>query len=115
MTTDVPLPSPGLMARHYAPKATLRIAKEDGEVEMRRLAGSGQRVGWLTFARPSLNPGPQVDVIVMPADAQAYASRLYAVLYELDEAKVDWIVVARVPDTPKWTAIRDRLTRAATI
>ena len=113
-TADVPLQSPGMMARHYAPKATLLIAKDDGQDEVRQLSGNGQRVGWLTFASPSLNPAPDTDVIVMPARAQAYAARLYIVLHELDEAKVDWIVVARVPDSPEWTAVRDRLARAAT-
>ena len=50
----------------------------------------------------------------MPANAAAFAARLYAVLHELDAAGVDAIVAARIPDTTDWTAVRDRLTRAAT-
>ena len=51
---------------------------------------------------------------LMPASADAYAARLYAVLHELDAAGFDSIVAARIPESPDWTAIRDRLTRAST-
>jgi L-threonylcarbamoyladenylate synthase len=49
----------------------------------------------------------------MPAEPDAYAARLYAVLHELDGEKWPWIGVEAPPDTPEWAAIRDRLSRAA--
>ena len=52
-------------------------------------------------------------VIEMPADARAYAARLYAALHELDAAGVDRIIVDLPPEGEAWQAIHDRLRRAA--
>jgi L-threonylcarbamoyladenylate synthase len=38
---------------------------------------------------------------------------LYAALHELDQENLPWIAVELPPDTPAWTAIHDRLRRAA--
>ncbi len=110
-----PLPSPGLLSRHYAPNATLRIAENDGAAEVERLLLQGERVGWLTFLSlsPILQSHPNLIPIEMPADAPGYASRLFAALYELDEAAVTRIVAARPPENEAWLAIRDRLQRAS--
>jgi L-threonylcarbamoyladenylate synthase len=108
------LRSPGLMARHYAPRATLHLAADDGSEVVRKLTEKGKRVGWLTFDGRPTERQEQVQIVVLPKDATAYASRLYAVLHELDEVGVDDIVAAHVPDDPAWLAIRDRLSRAAT-
>jgi L-threonylcarbamoyladenylate synthase len=109
-----PLAAPGLMARHYAPKATLLLATGDGRHEVGRLTSENRRVGWLVFFTSGLERPADVELVVMPDEAAAYAARLYAVLHELDDAGVDRIVVAKVPERPEWTAIRDRLNRAAT-
>jgi hypothetical protein len=52
--------------------------------------------------------------IEAPASAGAYAHDLYAYLRTLDHAGVDLILVEAVPASSDWTAIRDRLGRAAT-
>jgi len=49
----------------------------------------------------------------MPQNAEEYAARLYGTLHELDREGYDWIAVELPPEKPEWTAIRDRLTRAA--
>ncbi len=109
-----PLAAPGLMARHYAPNATLLLATGDGQHEVGRLVSENNHVGWLVFSTSGLERPADVELVVMPDEAVAYAARLYAVLHDLDDAGVDRIVVAKVPDSPEWTAIRDRLNRAAT-
>jgi L-threonylcarbamoyladenylate synthase len=38
---------------------------------------------------------------------------LYSALRELDEMKLEKIVIEPVPQTPQWLAVRDRLTRAS--
>lgn len=111
---ESPLAAPGLMARHYAPRATLILASGGGLEEVRRLVSRGHRVGWLVFADVSGTRLPGVSIVPMPANAEDFAVHLYAVLHRLDAAGVETIVVARLPDTPQWTAVRDRLTRAAT-
>lgn len=109
-----PLAAPGLMARHYAPRATLVLAAGVGFEEVSRLAGGGRRVGWMAFSEINDARLADVSIVVMPRDAAGYAARLYAVLHELDAAGVSSIVAARVPETADWTAIRDRLRRAST-
>jgi len=104
--------SPGLVERHYAPRA--RLLPFDDATRAAALAeavaatAGGERVGSVAFT-----PLPVTDVRVMPRDVAAYARRLYAELHELDERGCTLVLVERVPDTPEWTGVRDRLERAA--
>ncbi|HMF11375.1 MAG TPA: L-threonylcarbamoyladenylate synthase [Gemmataceae bacterium] len=108
-----PLPSPGMMARHYAPRARVELARDSGWELVRALSNGGRSVGWLAFAPPAEPCPASVKCLEMPSDAVAYARRLYAALREVDESGVDCIVVALPPDAPEWLAVRDRLHRAA--
>jgi L-threonylcarbamoyladenylate synthase len=110
LTEAGPLPSPGMLSRHYAPQAILEIAL-DGGARVAQLALSGRRVGWLTFTTPT--PIANVVTITMPREPRVYASRLFAELHGLDAAGVETIVVDWPPDGDAWLAIRDRLNRAA--
>lgn len=107
-----PLPSPGMLARHYAPRAVLECVASDAARRMDELAAAGVTLGWLTFG-PGREAWPDVTVVPMPDDAAAYAARLYAVLHNLDAAGVEHIVVELPPDEEAWLAVRDRLRRAA--
>jgi L-threonylcarbamoyladenylate synthase len=109
--TDQPLPSPGLMPRHYAPHHPLELTSDDGASRVRDLIAMGRRVGWLTWIHaPGVRGSRRID---MPDNAVDYATRLYAALHEADDWPIDVIVVAAPPDEPEWLAIRDRLRRAA--
>ncbi len=59
--------------------------------------------------------GAGVTAIEMPRDPAGYAARLYAALHMLDGASLDRIIVARLPESDEWLALRDRLTRAAAL
>jgi L-threonylcarbamoyladenylate synthase len=110
---SVPLPSPGMLRRHYAPRAPLECVTAGGRRRVEQLCAAGMRVGWLTFDEPG-GPEPSgLVAVVMPRDAAAYAARLYAVLHDMDRAEVERIVVAEPPDDASWLAVRDRLRRAA--
>ena len=51
--------------------------------------------------------------LLTPADAPAYAARLYAALHEADTLHPALIAVERPPASgPIWDAIADRLARA---
>jgi L-threonylcarbamoyladenylate synthase len=110
---DAPLPSPGMLARHYAPQVPLECAADGGRERVAALSRAGRRVGWLTFGEPTGPAPPGVTVLVMPTDPADYAARLYAALHELDRRDVERIVVALPPGTEEWLAVRDRLRRAA--
>jgi len=105
-----PLPSPGLLTRHYAPKATLHLVSNP---EARFVAGLPSPTGLLTHA-----PLPQLDGLCdvverLPATPEAYAVDLYAALHRLDDQGMRSIVVLAPPRNEDWRAILDRLERAA--
>jgi L-threonylcarbamoyladenylate synthase len=106
------MPSPGMLSRHYAPRATLECIDGDAVARVESWLGKGETVGWLTFTEPVEIP-TGLTVEVMPRDPAVYASRLYAVLHALDDAGVTRIVVEAPPSTDAWLAVRDRLQRAA--
>jgi L-threonylcarbamoyladenylate synthase len=105
--------APGTLAAHYAPRTPLTLAEGDLAVELAgSLARQGKRVAVLALsARQPLLQG--LAWIAAPADAAGYAHSLYANLRRLDEAHCDAIIVERPPQEPQWSAINDRLARAA--
>jgi len=104
--------SPGMLGRHYAPRAPLECVAGDGRARVDELCRQGLRVGWLTLA-PERSAHPEVRVRTLPSDAAAYAAQLYAALHELDDVGVDRIVVALPPAEEDWLAVHDRLRRAS--
>jgi L-threonylcarbamoyladenylate synthase len=109
---DKPLPSPGMLARHYAPRAVLECAEDGGE-RVEALCRAGRRVGWLAFAVDPGKERPGLTTVLMPREPAAYAARLYAVLHALDDAGVERVVADLPPDAQEWLAVRDRLRRAS--
>lgn len=109
-------PSPGMLDRHYAPRATVRILPRAGRAQV--LADAAQRVddGMRIGALLLEDAGdPRITPIVrMPDDPAGYAARLYAALHELDDSGCDVILIDPPPDAPAWAGVRDRLRRAAT-
>ncbi len=105
-----PLRSPGQMHKHYAPSTSLELAT-DSRCRVEMLAHAGERVGWLSHRDEQ--PLAGVLHVRMPADAVSYSAKLYAALHELDDAKLDRIVVEMPPDGDAWLAVHDRLRRAA--
>lgn len=106
-----PLPSPGLLARHYAPRTPVDLFTNRLELLERAhaLQELVRSVGIVYFGvgAPSVT-----NAIEMPKDAASYAKELYAVLHKLDAQELDRILVELPPDDAEWFAIRDRLTRA---
>jgi L-threonylcarbamoyladenylate synthase len=94
---DGPTASPGMLARHYAPQASLRlnaVQAQDGEI----LIGFGPDYG-----DPSLSRN---------GDLREAARNLYRLLRDLDGPDQK-LAVAPIPDAGLGAAINDRLRRAA--
>lgn len=105
--------APGTLAAHYAPQTPLCILERDLALELAAsLARQGRRVAVLALGaeRPLL---PGLEWIAAPREAAGYAHALYASLRRLDESGCASIIVERPPQSPEWTAINDRLARAA--
>jgi L-threonylcarbamoyladenylate synthase len=111
-----PRRSPGLLAKHYSPKAKLVVLQWQNEAELRvecsSLAARLDRVFVLAHTRIPGGAGFG-GVAVVPHDAVAFARALYAELHRCDAAGAELIVAEAVPETAEWRALADRLTRAA--
>jgi L-threonylcarbamoyladenylate synthase len=108
--------SPGMDARHYAPRATLLIATTGRQAERiaQEVASVGQLAAIVTHEPQELTLGRQGPLVrTLPNDPVEYGRLLYRTLHSLDNAGVDLIVVRRVPDDEGWCAIADRLERAS--
>ena len=111
-TVDTPRVS-GSLAAHYAPSTPLRLLPAALLVEeAAELAGEGSRVAVL--AHGCADPGDsRFSWIAAGADPAIYAHDLYAHLRALDALGADFILVEAPPADPAWSAIADRLGRAA--
>jgi len=95
--------APGMLRRHYAPRARLRLDAErprEGEA-------------YLGFGAPRGGVSPSLNLSIRGDLAEA-ASNLFAMLRALDESHVA-IAVAPIPNTGLGEAINDRLRRGAAL
>jgi L-threonylcarbamoyladenylate synthase len=104
---------PGSTSLHYAP-ATSMIIVPSGEIDGRAAALSegGRRVAVLAQRLP-LKAHKYVTWINAGRRPEQYGHDLYTNLRTLDKAGCQRILVQDVPEGERWTAIRDRLLRAA--
>jgi len=94
--------SPGQHRKHYSPKTRIVLVSR-GHLPR---DGRGAYL-WLDYNAVAATRQR------MPEEPEAYAAKLYGTLHQLDNEGFDWIAVELPPDQPEWTAIRDRLLRAA--
>jgi L-threonylcarbamoyladenylate synthase len=112
----VHLRSPGLLKKHYAPKAKLVVLnwQNDAGLNSQLSILNPQPSTCHVIAHthiPSVENFARVSVI--PHDAEAFARAIYAELHRCDEAGAELIVVEAPPALPEWSGIADRLKRAA--
>jgi L-threonylcarbamoyladenylate synthase len=110
------LPSPGVGIRHYAPRATLILVRDESEHHDRLtgLFAEKEKIGvmlpqsWTVHHR-------HVEIFHWNSfdDAAALAQTLFAGLRELDQRNVTVILCPLPPDNGLGAAIRDRLEKAA--
>ncbi|HZR19452.1 MAG TPA: L-threonylcarbamoyladenylate synthase [Verrucomicrobiae bacterium] len=110
------LKSPGMLLKHYAPRARLVLARwqHDGDLESqaRQLGTSLRKIHIIAHTHiPSTQEFASVNVI--PHDPEAFARAIYAQLHECDDAGAEVVMVESLPDEARWKAVADRLNRAA--
>jgi L-threonylcarbamoyladenylate synthase len=111
-----PLRSPGLLAKHYSPKAKLAVLnwRDDADLRSQLSTFNFQPSTGCIIAHTQIPSAERfAGVSVIPHDAEAFARAIYAELYRCDEAGAKWIVVEAPPESPEWHGIADRLRRAA--
>jgi len=95
---------PGSLASHYAPHTpTFLLSSAVGvsgarDAVLARRPQAAEAARWLS----------------LPDDPDAFGRGLYAALRDLDASEHARILVETLPETPAWSAVRDRLGRAAT-
>jgi len=135
------LKSPGLLPKHYSPRAKLVLLAWRTDQELQRHLASqasagpkpadkssrithhatcraeaqsegGSRVHLIVHTHiPSAEGLASVSVI--PHDPEAFARAIYAELHRADEAGATLIVIEALPEGSEWQAIKDRLNRAS--
>ncbi|MEM9882987.1 MAG: L-threonylcarbamoyladenylate synthase [Planctomycetota bacterium] len=106
--------SPGMLARHYAPRTPLQYVARIERLSPAELGG--RRVGLLSL-RGEAGRGmgfSSIEALSPRGDLVEAASNLFDAMHRLDAAGLDLIVAEAVPDTGLGRAINDRLRRAAT-
>ena len=116
------MPSPGLLAKHYAPRTPLTLYIGASAATMTRLLADardavarGERVGIMAADEDVVDvPAAHVARVGSSAHLEQVAARLYAALRELDAAGLDVILARGFPADPGLgVAIADRRRRAA--
>ncbi len=115
---DAPRASPGMMERHYAPRARLVVVPaRDAEalVAARELARDvrlrGGKVAELSFG--AFTVGAELARAFDVRDPERAARELYDALHAFDDAGATLILAEEPPATPSWLGVRDRLRRAS--
>jgi L-threonylcarbamoyladenylate synthase len=122
-----PMPSPGMLEKHYSPRAMLTLFEGDASAAVSSLVAvardelsSGRSVGIIAaeedrreLAQLSSDQKILLRVIGHQDTPAVVATRLYATLRELDAAGADVILVHGFRDDGLGAAVQDRLRRAA--
>jgi L-threonylcarbamoyladenylate synthase len=114
--------APGMLRKHYAPQALVRLVPHGQATLLRATAlqlaaehgVAMQRIAVLA-SHATLQQADLQDCVqlVASADPVVYARELYAHLHSVDERGCQVLVLESVPALTAWDAVRDRLQRAA--
>jgi L-threonylcarbamoyladenylate synthase len=121
------MPSPGMLEKHYSPRAALTLYEGEADAVLPLLAdaavaaaAAGKSVAVIAteedrhaLASLAARPGMMIRTIGSAFAPGIVAARLYATLRELDAAGADTIFVRGFPDHGLFAAVQDRLRRAA--
>ncbi|MGV3774967.1 MAG: L-threonylcarbamoyladenylate synthase [Verrucomicrobiales bacterium] len=113
---DQTLRSPGMLEKHYAPRAKIMVWQWESETDLK------QKLFTLPVPPTAIHlichdKIPQNlalgRISVIPHDAEAYARALYGEWHTSDELGARLILVEELPHTAEWEGIRDRIKRAS--
>ncbi|MEN1783974.1 MAG: L-threonylcarbamoyladenylate synthase [Bacteroidota bacterium] len=106
------LVAPGMSSSHYAP-VTQTLVSDNLPLTLESV--QGKTIGLISLAKPYVGPHTLTKEIVLSTlgSLEEIAQRLYAAMYELDQADVTVIIIERAPNTGIGKAINDRLQRSA--
>lgn len=104
---DAKTPAPGTLKSHYAVEVPTYVHQNASVLP----DAQGRRLGWIGRKMPAIREGAWVLELLGDAPEE-FAKGLYAALRRLEAASVEAIYVERLPETPDWQGIADRISRA---
>lgn len=116
-TDDAPRPAPGMIARHYAPRARVRVVESkklfDTVAAWQSSQGLSTRFGVVTLTPSAEDFSAAALMVALGASPASYAAGLYDALHEADARGCEWLFVEQPPTDSAWDAVHDRLRRAS--
>ncbi len=103
----------GDQASHYAPRTPTRWLEPSQVHKVVSDTSTHTRIGVIALGVEAPAGSAHIEWRALSADPVVFAQQLYARLRELDELRLDVILLEVPPDTRRWVAVRDRLRRAA--
>jgi L-threonylcarbamoyladenylate synthase len=103
-------PSPGMIERHYAPRARIVLVDSSAVRLAIKVERATHRVGALVI---TADASGAASVQQLAGDPLGYAQALFASLHTLDEDGCTVVIVERPPRTREWAGVNDRLRRAS--
>jgi L-threonylcarbamoyladenylate synthase len=109
-SASAPIPSPGLLLKHYAPRTPVKLLSSVDEQSLTQY----QRIGVILFDKKSSVPEHAcvVSYASTSGNPEEVAANLFSQLRALDEQKLDVIAVDSCESSGIGLAIMDRLARA---
>jgi len=109
-STFVPVASPGMLQRHYAPRTPLALIDD---VDLTTLLADHKRIGGLSLSPvESASEFDRLEVLSPDRNLKTAAAGFFAALRRLDTAGLDQLVAWPFPDEGLGLALNDRLRRA---
>lgn len=108
--------SPGLKYKHYAPDAEIQILKGsfDQVKNYAETMAKQYKTAILTFDEfPSFSGSVMMYSLGSKDKPEDAANRLFSALRFLDGENIEYILAPEIPDSGVWSAVRNRLYRAA--
>ena len=106
---------PGQHLLHYSPRTPMQLFNDRAAlcVTADALIKSHKTCAALFIGEGANGAVPPIrPFIQLPFQPNQVAEQLYSALHQLDEMKVDKLLVELPPRTPEWAAVLDRLNRA---
>lgn len=105
--------APGQHHLHYSPKTALLLcaSREELLAKVVDLVKESRKIAILSVGEQASVEG--CEVLSLPEDPVGYAQQMYDALHRLDKVGVEFILAEAPPQTVAWSAIHDRLGRAA--
>ncbi len=105
--------TPGQHHLHYAPQTALMLceSREGMLSQAADLVAQSKKIAIMSIGE--IEPIKGCHVQALPCKPVGYAQQLYDALHQLDHKRVDIILAEVPPNAMAWSAIHDRLARAA--